>query len=69
MIRDGDWEAILALAHQVDSGVAAGMGIEPEEALRLAHAILAFEQQLGDAALFVPAGPSEGSNHGADGGA
>jgi hypothetical protein len=55
MLAGAEWEVVLRLACEIDEGVAAGAGIQADDGLRLARAVLDFDQHLSDGAILVTA--------------
>jgi hypothetical protein len=59
-MTEGDaWEKILQLARRIDDAVASRKGVDAEEALQLARAVVAFQQRITGGAVLTPVpGPS-----------
>lgn len=49
-----DWEQIVELARRIDHGVASRQGIDGDEVLRLARAVLTFQRRLATGSVLTP---------------
>jgi hypothetical protein len=54
-MAEGDaWEKILQLARRIDEAVASRRGVDAEEALQLARAVVAFQQRIASGSVLTP---------------
>jgi hypothetical protein len=65
--RSREWEEVVELARLIDHGVASRKGVEGDDVLRLARAVLAFHGRIATGPAVTPKlDPTSGSGKGGD---